>query len=200
LFKIPAICEIIEISPLSVAEHHPGFNKRRYFRRPFGEAAGAGRWSVNPPLWEEIPWPPRPRLWTAEVISSFPDRLAMRARLKSFLPIVLIALVVQILAPIGACWATSIAISDPLAAAIICRGNNASSGGQSDQTGHHAHDGCCSVCSVLQTGTPVGASPTPDIAGIVLEPRRVIWIEFGLGRFASRAGSQAQARAPPAVA
>ena len=47
----------------------------------------------------------------------------MRRRLKNFLPIVLIALVVQIFAPIGACWAASIAASDPLAAAVICHGN-----------------------------------------------------------------------------
>jgi len=39
----------------------------------------------------------------------------MRKRLRNFLPIVLLALVVQIFAPIGACWAASIAASDPLA-------------------------------------------------------------------------------------
>src|SRR5947199_8253898 len=49
---------------------------------------------------------------------------AMR-RLKNFLPIVLIALVVQIFAPIGACWAATIAASDPLAGAVICHGNAA---------------------------------------------------------------------------
>ena len=45
----------------------------------------------------------------------------MRRRLRNFLPIVLIALMVQILAPIAACWAASIAASDPLHAAIICQ-------------------------------------------------------------------------------
>ena len=38
----------------------------------------------------------------------------MRRRLRNFIPIVLMALAVQILAPIGACWAASIAASDPL--------------------------------------------------------------------------------------
>ena len=47
----------------------------------------------------------------------------MRRRLKNFLPIVLIALAVQIFAPIGACWAASIAASDPLHGAAICHGN-----------------------------------------------------------------------------
>ena len=50
----------------------------------------------------------------------------MRRRLGKFLPIVLIAVLVQIFAPIGATWATSIALSDPLRAAAICHGNAAS--------------------------------------------------------------------------
>lgn len=123
----------------------------------------------------------------------------MRARLKTFLPIVLLALVVQIFAPIGACWAASIAASDPLAAAVICHGNGASPNGPSDPTGHRAHDGCCSVCSVLQTGAPVDV---PQIAAAITfapEAARVVWTEFTTARFASRAGSHAQARAPPTV-
>ncbi|MBR1280843.1 DUF2946 domain-containing protein [Bradyrhizobium sp. AUGA SZCCT0177] len=123
----------------------------------------------------------------------------MRARLKKFLPIVLIALLVQIFAPIGACWAASIAASDPIAAAVICHGNADASTGQSDQTGHRAHDGCCSVCSVLQTGAPVDVPQTAD--AVVFEPRhaRVVWVEFTTERFGSRAGSHAQARAPPSI-
>ena len=49
--------------------------------------------------------------------------------------IVLIALAVQIFAPIAACWAAGIAASDPLGAAIICHGDAGSAPGQSDQTG-----------------------------------------------------------------
>ncbi len=123
----------------------------------------------------------------------------MRKRLRNFLPIVLLALVVQIFAPIGACWAASIAASDPLAAAVICHGNGASSNGQTDQTGHRAHDGCCSVCSVLQTGAPVDV---PQIAAAVSFERQaesVVWTAFTPDRFASRAGSHAQARAPPSI-
>ena len=120
-------------------------------------------------------------------------------RLKNFLPIVLIALVVQIFAPIGACWAATIAASDPLAGAVICHGSGGPGTGQADQTGHRAHDGCCSVCSVLQTGAPVDV---PQIAAAIAFERdhaRVVWIEFTPERFASRAGSHAQARAPPAI-
>ncbi|MBR1189576.1 DUF2946 domain-containing protein [Bradyrhizobium sp. AUGA SZCCT0169] len=123
----------------------------------------------------------------------------MRARLKNFLPIVLIALMVQIFAPIGACWAASIAASDPIAAAVICHGNADGSTGQSDQTGHRAHDGCCSVCSVLHTGAPVDAPQTTNAIVIERQHARVVWVEFTTDRFGSRAGSHAQARAPPSI-
>ncbi len=123
----------------------------------------------------------------------------MRKRLKNFLPIVLIALLVQIFAPIGACWAASIAASDPLAGAVICHGNASAPAGQNDQTGHRAHDGCCSVCSVLQTGAPVDVPLTADAISFDRAPERVVWVEFTSDRNGSRAGSNAQARAPPAI-
>jgi len=122
----------------------------------------------------------------------------MRWRLRKFLPIVLIALTVQIFAPIGACWAATIAASDPLQAAGICHDGAASD--QTGQTGqHHAHDGCCSVCSVLHTGAPVD---TPQIAAIAtpyLQSRRVAWLDSAPDLFGSRTGSHAQARAPPSI-
>src|SRR5882762_8190588 len=101
----------------------------------------------------------------------------MRRRLRNFFPIVLIALTVQMFAPIGACWAASIAASDPLHAAIICHGNTASVPNPSDQTGQPpAHDGCCSVCSVVHTGAPVD---TPQ--AVVVTPwrhaERVVWLD-----------------------
>jgi Protein of unknown function (DUF2946) len=119
-------------------------------------------------------------------------------RLKKFLPIVLIALVVQIFAPIGACWAASIAASDPLAGAVICHGNGAPGAGQTDQTGHRAHDGCCSVCSVLQTGAPVDV---PQLAAIAVDrvAEQVAWLDFTFRLTNARAGSHAQARAPPSI-
>jgi Protein of unknown function (DUF2946) len=121
----------------------------------------------------------------------------MRRRLRKFLPIVLVALAVQIFAPIAACWAASIVASDPLHAAVICHDNAASTSGQTDQTGQPgAHDGCCSSCSVAQTAA---LSDTPQTA--VMAPYRcsagVVWLERAPDLFGSRAGSHAQARAPP---
>ncbi|WGS30828.1 DUF2946 family protein [Bradyrhizobium sp. ISRA464] len=121
---------------------------------------------------------------------------AMRRRLKNFLPIVLVALLVQIFAPIGACWAASLAASDPLAAAGICHVDPSSGGGQGDQAGQHAHDGCCAVCSVLQTGAPID---TPQVSASPAEraASQVAWHDFASVLVRSRIGSHAQARAPP---
>lgn len=118
--------------------------------------------------------------------------------LKNFLPIVLVALAVQIFAPIGACWAASIAASDPLAGAVTCHGNASPGAGQTDPTGHRAHDGCCSFCSVLQSGAPVDV---PQIATIDIErvAEQVAWRDFAFRLTNARAGSHAQARAPPAI-
>ena len=124
----------------------------------------------------------------------------MRRRLKNFLPIVLIALVVQIFAPIGATWAASIAASDPLGTAVICHGEADSTSGQTDQSrGHRAHDGCCSVCSVLHTGAPLDVPETATAVALERQSGRVVWVEFTTEPFGSRAGSHAQARAPPVI-
>ncbi len=117
---------------------------------------------------------------------------------KQFLPIVLIALTVQIFAPIGACWAASIAASDPFAGAVICHGSTATGPEQTDPASHRARDGCCSVCSVLQGGAPVDV---PQVAAIDIEriAGQVAWRDFAFRLTNARAGSHAQARAPPAI-
>jgi len=123
----------------------------------------------------------------------------MRRRLKNFLPIVLIALVVQIFAPIGACWAASIAGSDPLAGAVICHGNDTSGSDEADQISHRAHEGCCAVCSILQTGAPVDTPTSSVLAYVDRQSHHVAWVEFAAERFGARTGTLAQARAPPAI-
>jgi Protein of unknown function (DUF2946) len=121
----------------------------------------------------------------------------MRRRLRKFLPIVLIALAVQIFAPIAACWAASTAASDPLRAATICHDNAASTSGQTDQTGQPgAHDGCCSFCSVAHGAAPL-SSPETVVATPYRCSAQVAWLERAPDLFSSRAGSHAQARAPP---
>jgi hypothetical protein len=110
----------------------------------------------------------------------------------------MIALVVQILAPIAACWAAGLVISDPLAAAVICRDNSAQTNGGSDQTGgHRAHDGSCSLCcaahAVAAADTPQATVPAPYHQSAL----PVLWHDAAVTLPGSRAGSHAQARAPP---
>jgi hypothetical protein len=122
----------------------------------------------------------------------------MRRRLRKFFPIVLIALLVQIFAPIGACWAASIAASDPLQAAFICH-DEASSSNQTDQTGgHRAHDGACALCCMVHAGAPVDV-PQAAVATPYRQPERVVWRDTTPDLLGSRAGSHAQARAPPSI-
>ncbi len=127
--------------------------------------------------------------------------LSMRRRLREFLPIVLIALMVQILAPVAACWAASIAASDPLHVAAICHDDGASTPTQSDypadQPGRPgSHDGCCSLCNLAHSGAPVDP-PQTTVAMSYLEPKPVAWVDRAPDVFGGRAGCHAQARAPP---
>jgi hypothetical protein len=121
----------------------------------------------------------------------------MRRRLRNFLPVILIALAVQILAPIGACWTASIAASDPLRAAAICHDGAGTQDQTGDQTGQpRAHDGCCSVCSVAHTCGPAN-TPQASVVPPYEHPERVLWPDRTPDLFGSRTGSHAQARAPP---
>jgi Protein of unknown function (DUF2946) len=123
----------------------------------------------------------------------------MRRRVGKFLPIVLIALMVQIFAPIGATWAASIAASDPLHAAVICHGDAAQ--GQTDQSGQtgqpRAHDGACSMCCLAHAGASVDTPQTAAVASLYRHAERVVWRDATPDLFGSRTGSHAQARAPP---
>src|ERR1700761_6008354 len=127
----------------------------------------------------------------------------MRWRLRKFLPIVLMALVVQILAPIAACWAAGVAASDPLATAIICHDGAAStsdSGNQTDPSGSpHIHDGLCCLACGGHGGASLDAPPLPSIGVPYRHAQRVIWHKFAPEQLGARTGSFAQARAPPAL-
>ena len=122
----------------------------------------------------------------------------MRRRLWKFLPIVLMALAVQVLAPIGACWAASIAASDPHHAALICSGGAASTSDRTGQTGQGTHDGACAMCCLAQAGASLDA-PEATFATPLRLAERVMWRDPAPDRFGSRTGWHAQARAPPSI-
>lgn len=122
----------------------------------------------------------------------------MRRHLQKYLPIVLIALMVQIFAPIGACWAAAVAAADPLAAAEICHDSGTAAGQTGDQTGDHRGRGsACAICCLVSAAASID---TPTLAAVSHPYRataRVIWHEQAADLAVFRAGSNAQARAPP---
>ena len=118
----------------------------------------------------------------------------MRRGLGRFLPIVLFALLVQIFAPVGACWAAAIAGSDPLHSAAICSAID-ESGSSNSGTVHHHRDGSCSAC-VAHSGVPVDA-PVAAMAAPERHAYRIAWQAYEPDAIAAREASHAQARAPP---
>ncbi|MGE5157294.1 MAG: DUF2946 domain-containing protein [Gemmatimonas sp.] len=122
----------------------------------------------------------------------------MRRRLQRFLPIVLMALAVQILAPIAACWATAVVASDPLQSAEICHNVPSPTSGQDDQSGGQpAHDGACAICCALQA---IPSIDTPQQIALAVPSRQtafVVWASPAPRLSLSRLGSNKQARAPP---
>ena len=122
---------------------------------------------------------------------------AMRRRFQKFLPIILIALVVQILAPIGATWAAAIAASDPLSAAPICHGNQTAPSSHDQSGGGRAHDGACSVCCAAQAGASLDTPKAVTSAVPARVAAHVVWRDEAPDLLPVRAGSHAQARGPP---
>jgi len=110
----------------------------------------------------------------------------------------MIALVVQIFAPIAACWAAAIVASDPLGRAVICHESGGAAGQQGDQgIPQHEHGAACTLCCLagasagLDTPRPIVlANPYRDVAPVA-------WSEHRFEALASRTGSNARARAPP---
>jgi hypothetical protein len=122
----------------------------------------------------------------------------MRQRLQKFLPIILIALAAQILAPIAACWAAAAATSDAFGFAEIC---HSSSPTTDDQGKDHGMD--CSACLIccMAAQASVSFDTPPDIAFATphRQTTQVVWRHRTQDIVACRAYSTPQARAPPSI-
>ena len=121
----------------------------------------------------------------------------MRARLQRFLPIVLLALAMQVLVPIAACWAVGLAVADPLQNAAICHDAGTAGAGQDGRSGvPAAHAGGCSICCLAQAS---GSLDVPQ--AIFATPLRfaapVVWHAATASVVVSHGRSNAKARAPP---
>jgi hypothetical protein len=120
----------------------------------------------------------------------------MRGRLQKFLPLVLLALVMQVLAPIAACLAAGQAVADPLSAGVICH-STTDQDGLNDQTGSPAHAGVCALCCLAQANASLDSPPQGALAIPFRHAERVVWHVAGVPAVVVNAGSNARARAPP---
>jgi hypothetical protein len=122
----------------------------------------------------------------------------MRRRLGKLLPIVMLAMLVQIFAPIAACQAFSNATTDPLAGAICSHATDAdvSQNGQTDP--QQASGGCCTLCCVVHVATPT-ADPQSSIIKVERDVDAVVWRDLTFVLPPSVVGSNAQARGPPGI-
>ena len=122
----------------------------------------------------------------------------MRRRFKIFLPIVMLTMLVQLLAPIASFRFVASAISDPLLLASICSGSVSSQGGQSVPSGGAVmHGNCCAVCGAGLSSPSLIDPPPVLFVTLQRNYERIVWFEPAEPASTFRAGSNAQARAPP---
>lgn len=119
----------------------------------------------------------------------------MRARLQKFLPIVLLALVMQVLAPIAACWAAGQAVADPLSAGVIC--HSFSEQGTDQNGAPTAHAGACALCCLAQANASFDSPSHTTLSVPFRHAERVVWRDADASAIAAHKGSSAQARGPP---
>jgi hypothetical protein len=119
----------------------------------------------------------------------------MRARLQKFLPLVLLALAMQVLAPIAACWAAGAGLADALQTAAICHDGPGT--GLNDRSGAPAsHAGSCSICCLAHASASLD-TPQAVFAMPLRLAASVAWHAATASVVVSHGGSNAQARAPP---
>jgi len=123
----------------------------------------------------------------------------MRRRLPNYLPVFLIALMVQVLAPIAACWTAAVAASEP-GFAQICRGAAAAATEQGNP-GEQQRDRCnaCPICCLADAGGSVDAARVEAFPAVHREPARIAWCNQVPAAHSARDGSSGQARAPPTI-
>jgi hypothetical protein len=122
----------------------------------------------------------------------------MRRRLELFIPIVMLAVVVQLLAPIAAFRVVAYATTDPLYMASICEHAASSADVQTaPDSNQHEHGNCCAFCGAGNGVTVAVASPPLIFVTLQRQYQRLSWLEATGTMPTVRVGSNGQARAPP---
>ncbi len=120
----------------------------------------------------------------------------MRLRLGRLFPIVLLAMLVQFLAPISASWAFAAAASDPLHFAGICSSTADVADDANGLAPHHATNACCTLCCVAQAATPT-SDPQSSFVTLQRDADAVVWVDLRFELRFSVVDAHARARAPP---
>jgi hypothetical protein len=121
----------------------------------------------------------------------------MRRGLVRVIPIFAIALLAQLLSPIGALRFVVSAISDPQSPANLCAAMAAADSGDISPGSLPREGGCCVICAVGLGGGAVPAPVLPAFSAIERIPLRLVWSHAEQTPLHARAGVNAQARAPP---
>ena len=122
----------------------------------------------------------------------------MRRRLELFIPIVVLAVLVQLIAPIAAFRAVAYAANDPLYMASICHEAASSPDGQTaPDKMPQAHGECCAFCGAGHGGIIALESPPLIFVSLQRQYQQISWLEAAESKPTVRVGSNAQARAPP---
>jgi len=125
------------------------------------------------------------------------EPVAAMSRTQKYLPILLMALMVQIFAPVAACWSVAMAAADPLQSASICHSAPDGSSGQDDQGGGNSTHALCTICCVAQASSSIDTPPQVALSIPARQVTAVVWTPATPDHSPARSGSNAQARAPP---
>jgi hypothetical protein len=122
----------------------------------------------------------------------------MRRRLEAFIPIVVLVVLVQLMAPIAAFRVVAYATTDPLYLASLCSEMTSASDTSADPAKtQHNHGDCCAFC-VGSHGGVVAVDPPPQIfVSLQRRHQQISWLEAAEAMPVFRVGSNSQARAPP---
>jgi hypothetical protein len=123
----------------------------------------------------------------------------MRRRLEIFIPIVLLSIFVQLLAPIAAFRVVANAVTDPLYMASICTEMSSGDAQTAPASTQHDHRDCCVFCAAGHGGSIAIGPPSLIFVSLQRLYQRVSWLESAEPMPTVRVGSNTQARAPPSI-
>lgn len=120
----------------------------------------------------------------------------MRSRLGHLVPIVMIAVLVQLFAPIAMMRVAAAAVSDPLSGVVICAGGH--DGNLPDNAPAAGHVACCPLCAIAHVA-PTLDHPVPTHVAIQRIYQRVVWLESRTPFRSRGIADRPHARGPPSL-